>query len=387
MTVVADRRPVRDLEILIDPVIEIDPFEYLLPFRESEPFWTESDGGTWVVTRYDQCREVQQDFRTFTHADPQRPLEPPLFPSHSDPPFQTKLRSIILPLMTSAVIDRLETRMHQVCRDLIAGFKGRGHCDAISEFARQYPIIIFGGLYGLDEDRLEEFRQMAEMFLHVKPRMHEAWAGIQTILRDELALRRVSPRDDMLSGIASGEIDGEVIDLELAVNLASSVFVGGLDTLPSNIGWTLRYLADHPEHRRQIVEDPACIPRAVEEFFRRFPSVLRNQTRATTDVDFHGANIRKGDLVTTVLFLANCDSSVFDDPLSLDFDREVNRQIAFSFGSHRCLGSHLARHELAVGLAEWHAAIPDYRVTEREKITYTGGGVAGIHYLRLEWDV
>lgn len=387
MATVGERTPVRDLEILIDPVIEVDPFDYLLQFRELEPFWTDSDGGTWVVTRYEQCREVQQDFRTFTHAEPQRPLEPPLFPSHSDPPFQTKLRSIILPLMTPAVIDRLAVRMHQVCRDLIGGFRDRGHCDAISEFARQYPIIIFGGLYGLERERLEEFRQLAGTFLHEKPKMYEAWTGIRKILRDELALRRISPRDDMLTGIAEGHIDGELIDLELAVNLASAVFVGGLDTLPSNIGWTLRHLADHPEHRRQIVEDPSCIPAAVEEFFRRYPSVLRNQTRATTDVEFHGADIRKGDLVTTVLFLANCDSAVFDDPLTLDFTREVNKQIAFSFGTHRCLGSHLARHELAVGLAEWHAAIPNYRVTEREKITYTGGGVAGINYLRLEWDI
>ncbi len=189
----------------------------------------------------------------------------------------------------------------------------------------------------------------------------------------------------MLSGIAHGQIDGKIVDIDVAINLASTVFLGGLDTLPSNIGWTLRFLADNPGHRRRIVEDPDCIPVAVEEFFRRFPSVTKNQTRATRDVEFHGAQIQRGDLVTTMLFLANCDSDVFDDPLTLDFDRTVNRQIAFSAGSHRCLGSHLARHELAVGLQEWHAAIPDYRVAEREKITYTGG-VAGMHYLRLEWD-
>ncbi len=381
-----ERSPERDLEILIAPVIEQDPFEHLLQAHEADPFWTESDGGMWIVTRYEQCREVQQDYRTFTHTQGQRPMNPPLMPSEFDPPLQTKLRSIVLPLMTPAAIDPLEPQMHQVCQELIANFKDRGYCDAIAEFARRYPIDIFGRLFGLAPARREEFRQLAETFLHVKVKSQDAWTQIQAIILSELESRRRSPRDDMLNGISHGRIDGELVDLGIATNLASTVFLGGLDTLPSNIGWTLRFLADNPAHRQRIVDDPSCIPIAVEEFFRRYPSVTRNSARATRDVDFHGANVRKGDLITTVLFLANCDSDVFQDPLNIDFDRRVNRHIAFSAGSHRCLGSHLARHELAVGLQEWHAAIPDYRVAERDKITYTGG-VAGMHYLRLEWDV
>jgi cytochrome P450 len=383
---IADRCPVRDLEILTAPVIEQDPFEWLLQVREADPFWTESDGGMWLVTRYDQCREVQQDYRTFTHADSPYKLPDPLMPSDFDPPHQTKLRSIVLPLMTAERIDPLEPRMHDVCRELIDGFKDRGECDAIEEFARRYPIAIFGELFGLESDRLQEFRKLAETFLHVRESRAEAWVAIRSIIKSELEARRGAGRGDMLSGIANGQIDGEVVDIETATNLASTVFLGGLDTLPSNIGWTLRYLADNPDQRRRIVDDPSCVPGAVEEFFRRFPSVTRNPTRATRDVEFHGANIRKGDVVTTVLFLANCDSAVFDDPLTLDFGRAVNKHIAFSAGSHRCLGSHLARHELAVGLQEWHAAIPDYRIIDRDKITYTGG-VAGMRYLHPEWEV
>lgn len=372
--VALDRCPVRQLEIFEQSVVEVDPFEHLLQVHEAEPFWTDSDGGMWMITKYDQCREVQQDYRTFTHAEPLQRMDTPLMPSYFDPPYQTKLRGVILPLMTAAKIDPLEPRMHEVCRDLISEFKDRGWCDAIGEFARRYPITIFGQLLGLEPARQEEFRQLAETFLHVKAKSQEAWTAIRRIVGEELEDRRVAPRDDLLTGIATGQIDGELVSLDVGVNLASTVFLGGLDTLPSNIGWTLRFLADNPAHRRKIVDDPSCIPSAVEEFFRRFPSVTRNPVRAARDVQFHGANIKKGDVVMTVLFLANCDSQVFDDPLQIDFDRVVNKHIAFSVGAHRCLGSHLARHELAVGLQEWHAAIPDYRVAEREKITYTGGG-------------
>ena len=384
--IASDRCPVRQLEIFHQTRVEVDPFEHLLQAHEADPFWTDSDGGMWIVTKYDQCSEVQRDYRTFTHADPQQPMDTPLMPSYFDPPYQTKLRSVVLPLMTASKIVSLEPRMHQVCRDLIADFRDRGWCDAIADFARRYPIAIFGELFGLEPTRQEEFRQLAETFLHVKAKSQEAWIAIRRIVREELEDRRVTPRNDMLTGIATACIDEELIGLDVGVNLASTVFLGGLDTLPSNIGWTLRFLADHPVHRRQIIDDPSCVPLAVEEFFRRFPSVTRNPARATRDIDFHGANIKKGDVVMTVLFLANCDSAVFENPLDIDFHRAVNNHIAFSIGTHRCLGSHLARHELAVGLQEWHAAIPDYKVADREKITYTGGGVAGMNYLRLEWD-
>jgi len=366
-------------------VLDHDPYEAFLEFAESDPFWADYDGGTWVITRYEHVREVQQNYRVFTHTMPKYKLSDPLMPTEFDPPFQTKLRGIVLPLMTAARIDPLEPTMHEVCRELISGFKDRGHCDVVEEFARKYPIAIFGELFGLEPERREEFRQLAETWMHDVSQRQWAWTEIRAIIRGELEERRVAPKDDMLTGISLGEIDGERIDIETGINLAATVFLGGLDTLPSNIGWTLRFLATNPGHRRRIIEEPECVPGAVEEFFRRFPSVAKNACRATRDLDFHGANIKKGDLVHTILFLANCDGEVFNDPLSLDFDRRGNKHIAFSVGSHRCLGSHLARHELAVGLQEWHAAIPEYRIADVDAITYTGG-VLAMTYLPLEWD-
>ncbi len=380
-----DGRPVRDFDLQNRKVLDRDPFKAFLEAREMDPFWTEDDGGSWVFTRYDQCREIQQDPRTFTHSEPKLSYDEPLMPSYFDPPEQTKQRSVILPLMTAAKIDPLEPKMHQVCRDMIAGFKDKGHCDVVTEFARRYPIRIFGDLYGLPEERREEFRNLAETYLHGDEHKMPAWESIRQIMQTELESRLEHPQDDMLNGIAHGQIDGQPIPMASAVNLASTVFLGGLDTLPSNIGWTLRYLAEHPEQRRQLIEQPETISVAVEEFFRVFPSVAQNGARATRDVDFHGVHIKKGDRVTTMICLANQDSAVFEDPLILDFTRAKNKHMAFSAGSHRCLGSHLARHELGVALQEWHAQIPDYRVADYDQITYTGG-VLAMTYLPLKWD-
>ncbi len=387
----AERCPVRHFDGGSTKHVDADPFATLADFREVEPFWTSDDptesDGYWVVTRFDQVREVQQDYTTFSHAnvDP-RYAANPLMPTMFDPPDQVKQRGIVLPLLTPAAIAPLEPRMHAVCRELISSFVARGGCDVVAEFSRRYPIAIFGELYGLPEDRREEFRQLAEMFLHEEGRQHEAWTQIIAIMRDEIEQRRTTPRDDMLNGISHGRIDGDLISIDEAVNLASTVFIGGLDTLPSNIGWTLRYLADHPEQRRLLVEQPQLIPGAVEEFFRVFPVVVRNaMVHATRDVEFHGANIRKGDGVFTFLALANLDSAAFDDPLRIDFARPRNRHVAFSIGSHRCLGSHLARHELAVALEEWLTAIPDFWIADQGRVVYHGGPVFSLGALPLEW--
>lgn len=383
---------VDDFDGQLEVTVPSDPYDVVRQYRERDPFWADNDPnepeGGWVVTKFDQIVEIQKDYRTFTHVTREPAfMANPLMPSFFDPPLQTKLRAIILPLMSAERISTLEPRMHEVCRTLIASFKDRGRCEAIAEFSQQYPIRIFGDLYGLPEARRQEFRQLAETFLHHVDQRATAWMAIQAIMRDELEQRRLHPQDDMLNGIAHGTIDGELVTIDVAVNLASTVFVGGLDTLPSNIGWTLRYLADRDDQRRLLVEHPDLIAGAVEEFFRMFPSVVRNNVcYATRDVDFHGANIKEGDRVHTWIALANVDSSLFDDPLAVDFRRENNKHMAFSVGSHRCLGSHLARHELGVALTEWLAAIPEFHVAEQADVQYSGGAIYSLKRLPLTWD-
>jgi cytochrome P450 len=384
------RVPVRDFHVQAELHIEHDPFEAFLEYRESEPFWSEEFGGYWVFTRYEEVREIMQNPGLFSHARggiPPIEVDEPLMPSFFDPPYQTKLRGVILPLMTASKIARLEPKMHGVCQDLIATFKNQGHCLMVAEFARKYPIAIFSDLFGLPIERREEFRALAETFLHDPEARASAWSSIREIIRDELDQRRSAPRDDMLGGVANGKIDGEIISDDVAVNLASTVFLGGLDTLPSNIGWAFRYLAEHPDQRQQLADDPSLAHAAAEEFLRVFPSVPRTNGTVTRDAHFHGVDLRAGDKVIGITTAANRDSAQFEDPMSVRFDRKINRHLSFSAGPHRCLGSHLARHELAVALQEWHAAIPSYRLPSNTDFKYHGGLVFALEELPLEWDV
>ena len=241
----------------------------------------------------------------------------------------------------------------------------------------------------VDAHLAEEWRPVATVETrspHDIEHSGEAWSAIRAIVREQIEEKRMSPKDDLLSAIANGQIDGQLIDVDSAINLASTVFVGGLDTLPSNIGWSCRYLANHPEARQRIIGQPSVVPRVVEEFLRLWTVTAEDGRILSRDVEFKGAHMRAGDRVVICIGLANHDSAEFEDPLTADFDRKVNRHIAFAAGPHRCLGSHLARHELEVALEKCHAHIPDYRIVPDTKLVYDGGGVFAIDILPLEWE-
>ncbi len=392
MTTTEERTPAREFPLQNERHLDQDPFVVFDHFRETPAFWCPDMGGFWVVTRYREVRDVLQDAGRFSSVNGSVPPMPPsmassILPSVVDPPYVQTLRSIVLPFLTAQKIAALEPQMRAVASQLIGAVRESGRCEVVTQIARQYPIRVFMDLYGMPFARKEELRLHAEMYLHDYEQREVGWSSIQQIMREEIRSRLDSPRNDMLSGIAHAEIDGSPIDLEVAANLAANVLVGGLDTLPSVIGWTLRHLAEHPELRQRIIEEPSVVPTAVEEFFRIYSVVSKESRRVTHDIEFHGVDMRAGDRVMAMTALANRDSGEFEDPLNVNFDRKINRQLAFAAGPHRCLGSHLARHELEVLLHEWHTRIPDYRVPADATISYIGGSVLAMEQLPLEWDI
>jgi cytochrome P450 len=365
-----------------------DPFAALHELGNHPPFWLDDAAdvdGYWVVTRFEDVREVLQDAQTFSNLDAQIPfiqMEEPLLPTESDPPFTQKLRAIIMPSLTAARIKDKEARVRQVCRETIERFRTNHHCDAVRQYAEVFPITIFLEFYGLDPAYRKEFARLAFVVMHDAHERATAWGKILEIAQAELLRKRGSDGTDLLSVIANGKIDGQPIDLKTATSVAAQVFVGGLDTLASNITWGLWFLATHPAHRSQLVDDPGLIPGAVEEFLRNF-AVANPMRRLTRDVAFHGANMRAGDRVLCSTAAANRDVSRFGD--AVDFARTENPHLTFSTGPHRCVGSHLVRLELAVSLEIWHELIPDYRLAPDAELSYQGP-VFAMDRLPLVWD-
>lgn len=366
-----------------------DPFAALDELGSHSPFWIEDPNdvdGYWVATRFEDVRDILQDAETFSSVDAQIPfvqMAEPLLPTEADPPYVQKLRTAVMPALTVKRVQTLTERMHQVSTELIEGFLKNGHCDFVRDFAQVYPITIFIEFFGMGTERREEFRHQAQMFQNFADKRADAWSKIRAIVEEQILLKRDNPAEDLLSVVAQAKLDGELLPINVAVSLASAVFVGGLDTVASNLSWDMRFLAMHPDYRQQVLDNPGIIPAAVEEFLRMY-SVANPMRRVTKDIEFRGANMLAGDRIQLSVAGANRDLGVFGD--KVDFNRQVNPHLAFATGPHRCLGSHLARLEIAIALENWHKLIPHYRVRSGAEFAYHGP-IFAMEGLELEWGV
>jgi cytochrome P450 len=183
--------------------------------------------------------------------------------------------------------------------------------------------------------------------------------------------RRAAPRDDLVSRFLGAEVDGATLSREDILDICFLFLIAGLDTVTATLDCMFSFLAQHPGHRRQLVDDPSLIPSAIEELLRWETPVMLVARAALEDTTLAGCPVRKGDSVILMLGSANTDEGELEDADTVRFDREVNRHIAFGGGIHRCLGSHLARMELRVALREWHRRIPEYSVRPGHTLVYT----------------
>jgi cytochrome P450 len=198
--------------------------------------------------------------------------------------------------------------------------------------------------------------------------------------------RAREPRADILTGFLNSEIEGEKLTRDEMLDICFLFLIAGLDTVSDSLTCFYAFLAQHPEHRRQIVGNPELIPQAVEELLRWESPVPSGAPRmATQDTDIAGHRIPAGAIVQVSYGAANVDPVEFPDGLDVRFDRNANRHIAFGAGVHRCLGSHLARRELRITLREWHRRIPDYAIKPgHEQLEYPPG-LRSVKDLMLVW--
>lgn len=307
----------------------------------------------------------------------------PLIPLQIDPPEHAKYRRVLDPLFAPREMARREPRVTELVNAMIDGFAGRGECDFHAEFAVPLPCTVFLQLLGLPLGDLEQFLVWKDGVIRPEGdsgfgRRHESSAAVaqqiyayfDRAIDDHIA----SPRDDVLSAMIAANFkddDGQPLSREELLDICFLFLIAGLDTVTDSLDCFFVYLARHPDHRRQLVEQPDVLPGAVEELLRWETPVPGVARVALQDVEVGGCPISKGERVSPLLGAANTDPAEFPDPELVDFTRNPNRHRAFGGGPHRCLGSHLARMELRVALREFHRRIPDYEIKPGAKLTYT----------------
>lgn len=307
--------------------------------------------------------------------------ERPLIPLQIDPPEHRKYRKLLDPLFAPKQMARLEPQISALVNELMDGFEDRGSCDFTNEFAIPLPSTIFLRLFGLPLSDLPQLLEFNERTQRPEGRgtnhLEMRKANAQDVYRyfgsviDER--RGQPPGDDLLSTLLTTEVEGERLSDEEVIDISFLMILAGLDTITDTLTCSFKFLAEHPAHRRQIVDDPSVIPSAVEELLRWETPVMSIIRVAHADGEIEGCPVRQGDFVLACLGSANTDEQEFENPDVVEFTRNPNRHIAFGGGIHRCLGSHLARQELRVALREWHRRLPNYSLPDGFVPQYSDG--------------
>jgi cytochrome P450 len=308
----------------------------------------------------------------------------PMIPLQIDPPEHKKYRKLLDPLFAPRKMAAMEDEVAVLVNDLIDRFIDRGEVDFAKEFSIPYPSQVFLTLLGLPMQELDRFLTMKDGIIrpdHVTGAIYgSAVAGdyqqktadsVYAYFNEILDVREQERQDDLLSHFLDAEVEGIRLTREDILDICFLFLIAGLDTVTATLDCMFSFLAQNPEHRLQLVDDPGLIPSAIEELMRWETPVMGVARAALEDTTLNGCPIKKGDHVMIMLGSANTDEAEFEDPDVVRFDREVNPHIAFGGGIHRCLGSHLARMELRVALREWHRRIPEYSVQPGHTLVYT----------------
>jgi cytochrome P450 len=381
---------------IFDPLYVRDPYPIWDELREKCPVaHTERWGGSWMPTKYADLFAIAQDIEHFSSREilvaPVNPAPgqqdsgdqfygvraPPI---SSDPPEHTWTRKMLLPHFSIKSVAPYEEETRALCNRLIDRFIDTGRADAAVDYAQQIPPRVIASILGAPEDMTDTFvswvRDLLEIGLSNPEVRGPARLALLTWLDGQINERRANPRDDLISRLLGTEIDGEPVPHQILLGMTLLLVVAGIDTTWSSIGSALWHLAQHPEHRKQLIENPALMPNAVEELLRAYSPVTMARLM-NSDYQYDGCAMKTDERVLMNFPAANRDPEKFEDADKVILDRKSNPHIAFGVGIHRCAGSNLARMEMRISIEEWLKRIPDYRLEDPSAVTWAGGQVRG----------
>lgn len=363
---------------VLDPEFYVDPWDDYRWLRDEAPAYWDPVQKLWAISRYDDVLAVEREgarYSSFAGSRPHLDQRADRSMINMDDPAHQAQRNLVARRFTPRVIGGHEQHVRDVVTEILDAVAPVGSCEAIEAIASRLPAIVIGDLLGYPRELWERVRYWSEQTMllggqtspHGPP--HVSHPGIGSVIQDFVEVtttiidaRRAEPRDDLISLWANtdGWDTAHVLDETILV------LDGGAETTRTVIGSMIRALALRPDQRRVLLDRPELLATtAVEEFIRWVSPILNMRRTATVDHELHGALIHAGDELLLLYPSANRDPRAFDGPDVLDVARQPeNRQVAFGFGTHFCLGAHLARLEIRVMFEELLRRIPDWELVD-----------------------
>lgn len=358
-----------------DPFFDLveaeDPAPVLHRLRKEDPVHFVEPLGFWFVTRHDDVKRlfndpenVTQNRRAWEHHVPAaegtmlRWLEEESLMARG-PAEHTRFRRLFRGALTPRAVRRMDAQIREVVERFAAPLRSRRGevIDLMGDFTNPIPNAVISRIFGVepgdDEVRFRELAQeMIRGFFPFAPpeateRAELALQELAPWVREMVALRRRELREDLISDLLRAQDEGEPIDDDEIVMLASILIGAGSET--TNLGGMviIQTLIDSPEQLRRVLDDRSLVPKAVDEIMRfAFGGPAGMQRFAVRDFEIRGRSIRRGQMLMLALGGANRDPAVFENPDVIDLERDNREMLVFGHGPHYCLGANLARQEM-----------------------------------------
>lgn len=372
--------------------------------REAPVYWYEREGSLpfWAVTKLDDLVRISKNPQIFENA-PRMAVFPYFekaedeeeFPArhllNMDPPEHAKYRRVVSSHFTPRAVERMKTGVDDITNEMLDEMMGDGSMqegDFVRLFSARLPLAVLADLLGVPRADWElMFKWSNEVIGSTDPDYRrEGETPEESSERARMALfqyyaemvddRRKHPREDIVTVLANGKVDGEEIPpFELLSYLFVLVIAGNETTRNATTGGLLALL-QHPEQLEKLRRNPALVDSAVEEIVRWTSPVIQFCRTPNQDVEVRGKKIKAGQNMCLFYPSANRDEDVFDSPNEFRIDRDPNPHVAFGIGEHVCLGANLARLELRSAfrtLIPRLAHIERTGAVERLRSSFVGG--------------
>lgn len=357
------------------------PYDIYRRLRDEAPVYYNDRYGFYVLSRFDDVFQARLNTKVFSSShsvqferllDPSMPLN---FMNDADPPEHTAVRRPVMREFTPGKIQLLEDSVRSTCRRLLDAKVGGGEFDYVRDFAEPFPFLTICEFLGIEEEHQSLVwswwvEREAQLVKERDTPDLSASVAMENLIRDfllELSLaRREEPKDDMMSYLVTTQVDdGEggtrgLTESEVA-QYCNAFFVAGSATTTQLIGWAAVLLAENPEQRRRLVQDPSLIPNANEEILRLEPPAPSGGRWLFEPVTLHGTLMPKDSVVMLHTAAASRDDREYERPDEMDVTRKV-RQLAFGYGVHLCIGAALARLEGKIALEETLSRFPEWSI-------------------------
>ena len=370
-------------DVYYDPYdwdIDTDPYPIWKRLRDEAPLYYNEKYDFYAVSRYDDVERLSVDWRTYISGKGsvvemiKSGMEmPPGNILFEDPPAHDMHRALLSRVFTPRRVAEIEPKVREFCAQRLDQQVGSGTFDFILDLGAQMPMRTIGMLLGIPEKDQEAIRARIEDGFKMKDgtmpdRSDATYAlGMGDDFLEYVEWRSQHPSDDLMTALLTAEFEDETgtvrrLTRDEIVNYVGLLNAAGNETTTRLIGWAGKVLAENPDQREQLAKDPSLIPQAIEELLR-YESPSPVQARyVTRDVEHYGTTVPEGAVMVLLTAAGNRDERHFPDPDRFDIHREIDHHLAFGYGIHFCLGSHLARLEGRIALDEVLKRFPTWEV-------------------------